>query len=51
MAGTMHRDTECTDTCIDTLGAVSQFFLKIEQRIFFMLNLKTGPITFNLFTT
>ena len=25
----MHRDTECTDTRIDTVGAVSRYFLKI----------------------
>ena len=47
----MHRDTEYTDTRIDTLDAISRYFLKIEQQILFMLNLKTSHITFNLFTT
>ena len=43
----MYRDTNCSDTCIDTLGAVLQYFLNIEQQqILFMLNLKS----FNLFT-
>ena len=28
----MHRDMKCTDTRIDMLGAVSRYFLKIEQQ-------------------
>ena len=43
----MYRDMNC----IDTLGAVLQYFLNIEQQqILFMLNLKTSHITFNLFS-
>ena len=47
----MHRNTDCTDTRIDTLSAVPLYFLEIEQQILLLLNLKISHITFNLFTT
>ena len=48
----MYRDTNCNDTCINALGAVLRYFLKIhveQQQILFMLNLRIN-ITFSLFT-